>query len=136
MEIFSRHVSAGKVELYRELGLEVVMGPRDGAIFADAWSGDRWFNCHCNGGVFNLGHRHPVLVESLRSALDTLDLGNHHLVSGWRAELARRHGSAGYTRASRGRDRLSGGGQERRQRGRSSWWWMRVIGVPQSRYPP
>jgi acetylornithine/succinyldiaminopimelate/putrescine aminotransferase len=38
--------------------------------------------------VFNLGHRHPRVVEAVRVALDHLDVGNHHLVSGWRARLA------------------------------------------------
>ena len=51
----------------------------------------RWlYNCHCNGGVFNLGHRHPAVVAAVREALDHLDIGNHHLVSGWRAPLAER----------------------------------------------
>jgi acetylornithine/succinyldiaminopimelate/putrescine aminotransferase len=87
---YGRHVNAGKTALYRQLGLELVMGERGGAGFADAWSGRRFFNCHCNGGVFNLGHRHPAVVAALREGLDTLDIGNHHLVSGWRAKLAER----------------------------------------------
>jgi acetylornithine/succinyldiaminopimelate/putrescine aminotransferase len=89
-EAFGRHVNAGKVAMYRQLGLDFVMGMRAGANFADAWSDTRLINCHCNGGVFNLGHRHPRVVAALRDALDTLDIGNHHLVSGWRARLAER----------------------------------------------
>lgn len=87
---FGAHVNAGKVEAYRALGLELVMGERTGVRFRDAYDG-RWFvNCHCNGGVFNLGHRHPAVVAAVREALDSLDVGNHHLVSGWRAKLAQR----------------------------------------------
>jgi len=87
---FGRHVNAGKVDAYRSLGLELVMGDREGVRFRDAYDG-RWFvNCHCNGGVFNLGHRHPAVVAAVREALDSLDVGNHHLVSGWRAKLAER----------------------------------------------
>ncbi len=89
-EAYGRHVNAGKTTMYRQLGLELVMGERAGAGFVDAWSGQRFFNCHCNGGVFNLGHRHPAVVAALRTALDHLDIGNHHLVSGWRAKLAER----------------------------------------------
>jgi len=43
---------------------------------------------HLNGGVFNLGHRNPELVATLRDALDRWDVGNHHFPSGPRAELA------------------------------------------------
>jgi acetylornithine/succinyldiaminopimelate/putrescine aminotransferase len=88
---FAAHVNRGKVEAFAALGLDVVMGARDGSFFADAFAPDqRWMNCHCNGGVFNLGHRNPTVVAAVRAALDELDIGNHHLVSGWRAELARR----------------------------------------------
>jgi acetylornithine/succinyldiaminopimelate/putrescine aminotransferase len=88
---FARHVNAGKVETYRALGLEVVMGEREGSFFTDAFDTDtRYLNCHCNGGVFNLGHRNPAVSDAVRRGLDHLDVGNHHLVSGWRAELASR----------------------------------------------
>jgi acetylornithine/succinyldiaminopimelate/putrescine aminotransferase len=47
-------------------------------------------NTHCNGGVFNLGHRHPRILEVMRQSLDELDIGNHHLISEQRAALAAR----------------------------------------------
>ena len=87
---YARHVNAGRVAMYQQLGLDIVMGAREGTSFCDAWDDRRFINCHGNGGVFNLGHRHPAVVEALRQALDELDIGNHHLVSGWRAKLAER----------------------------------------------
>ncbi len=87
---YARHVNAGRVAMYRQLGLDVVMGERCGPTFDDAWGNRQFVNCHGNGGVFNLGHRHPAIVDALRHALDELDIGNHHLVSGWRAQLAER----------------------------------------------
>lgn len=88
---FARHVNPGKVAAYRELGLDVVMGEREGSFFLDAFDPQRrYLNCHCNGGVFNLGHRNPQVVDSVRRGLDHLDVGNHHLISGWRADLATR----------------------------------------------
>ncbi|HEX6228690.1 MAG TPA: aminotransferase class III-fold pyridoxal phosphate-dependent enzyme [Solirubrobacterales bacterium] len=85
---FAGHVNRGKVAALQAMGVDIVIGEREGARFRDAYSG-RWFwNCHCNGGVFNLGHRHPAVVAALREALDHLDVGNHHLLSGWRARLA------------------------------------------------
>ena len=88
---FAEHVNRGKVTTYQALGLDIVMGEREGSWFTDAYDTDRrWLNCHCNGGVFNLGHRNSEVSAAVRSALDSLDIGNHHLVSPWRAELARR----------------------------------------------
>ncbi len=87
---FAASVNAGKVAAFEALGLELVMGEREGPRFRDAFDGRWLYNCHCNGGVFNLGHRHPYVVEAVRNALDHLDIGNHHLVSGWRARLAER----------------------------------------------
>jgi acetylornithine/succinyldiaminopimelate/putrescine aminotransferase len=87
---FAAHVNRGKVEAFEALGLDLVMGERGGSRFRDAFDGRSLLNCHCNGGVFNLGHRHPAVVAALREALDHLDIGNHHLVSGWRAALAER----------------------------------------------
>jgi len=87
---FASHVNPGKVAAYEALGLDLVMGERSGARFRDAFDGRWLYNCHSNGGVFNLGHRHPAVVAAVRDALDHLDIGNHHLVSGWRALLAER----------------------------------------------
>ncbi|HYQ80798.1 MAG TPA: hypothetical protein VEP68_04815, partial [Anaeromyxobacteraceae bacterium] len=89
-DAFAERVSAGKASTFREFGIEVVMGDREGAWFQDAFGDRRFMNCHCNGGVFNLGHRHPAVVAAVQQALSRLDVGNHHLVSGWRARLAER----------------------------------------------
>ncbi|MDX1621544.1 MAG: aminotransferase class III-fold pyridoxal phosphate-dependent enzyme [Nitriliruptorales bacterium] len=85
---FATHIHAGKVDLFRELGIELTIGAREGPRFQDATTGRWYWNCHNNGGVFNLGHRNPQVVAALRSALDELDIGNHHLVSRWRTEAA------------------------------------------------
>ncbi len=87
---FAARVSRVKTRMFEEVGIDVVMGERSGPFFTDAFSARRFFNCHCNGGVFNLGHRHPAVVRAVRDALEHLDVGNHHLVSGWRARLAER----------------------------------------------
>ena len=87
---YGEHISPGKVSLYRSLGLSLVMGTRGGATFTDAYSGERMYNCHCNGGVYNLGHRNPRVLSAVRDALEAFDIGNHHLVSGMRAKLADR----------------------------------------------
>ena len=87
---FSAHVDPAKVDIWAMGGLQVVMGDREGSTFTDAYDGRRWFNCHCNGGVFNLGHRNPRVIAAVRAAMDHADVGNHHLVSAYRAGAAER----------------------------------------------
>ncbi|MCC6751316.1 MAG: aspartate aminotransferase family protein [Deltaproteobacteria bacterium] len=89
LERAGQHLSSGKREFYRSVGLELVMGERQGVYFKDL-DGRELFNAHCNGGVFNLGHRHPRIVAALVEAAQHLDLGNHHLLSATRSLLAER----------------------------------------------
>ena len=90
VDAFARHVSRGKVAFFEEAGLRLIAGEREGPSYQDAFSDRRLIDCHCNGGVFNLGHRNPDVVVALRAGLDHLDVGNHHLISGHRAALAER----------------------------------------------
>ena len=86
---FAAHVSAGKAAFYQKYGMDFVMGRREGPWLYDIEGKKRLFNCHSNGGVFNLGHRNREMIDSLKQALDELDIGNHHLMSQERALLAR-----------------------------------------------
>ena len=85
---FETHVSAGKAAFFKKYGMDFVMGQRDGAWIHDMDGNKRLFNCHSNGGVFNLGHRNQEIIDALRSALDDLDIGNHHFMSQERSALA------------------------------------------------
>ena len=86
---FSDYVSSGKADFFQKYGMDFVMGRREGSYLYDLDGEKRLFNLHCNGGVFNLGHRNNELMELLRESLDELDIGNHHLMSRERAKLAR-----------------------------------------------
>lgn len=90
IEQFARHVSSGKAAFFRQAGIEFVIGRREGPYIWDIDGEKRLINCHCNGGVFNLGHRHPAVVQALIESAQTLDIGNHHLLSEPRARLAAR----------------------------------------------
>lgn len=89
-DLFARHVSSGKVTFFQQVGIEFVMGRREGPYIWDIDGRTRLINCHCNGGVFNLGHRHPAVVQALVESVQMLDIGNHHLISEPRARLAAR----------------------------------------------
>ena len=90
-DTYQHHVNAGKIAMFEQVGIDTVMGHRSGIRFSDSFDDDRsWINCHGNGGVFNLGHRHPAVVAAVRDALAETDIGNHHLPAPGRAELASR----------------------------------------------
>jgi len=89
IELFAQHVSSGKAEFFAQAGIDFVVGKREGIYLWDL-DGKRLINCHCNGGVFNLGHRNTRILAALERALQQYDIGNHHLLSAPRALLAAR----------------------------------------------
>ncbi len=88
IEQFRQHVSSGKVRFFEKYGMDFVMGYREGPWLWDMDGKKRLYNLHCNGGVFNLGHRNRELIELLKQTVELYDIGNHHLISRARAELA------------------------------------------------
>ena len=90
VERYARHVSSGKADFFKAAGIDFVFGKREGIYVWDAENETRLIDCHCNGGVFNLGHRNPRVIDALRRAFDELDIGNHHFISEHRARLAER----------------------------------------------
>ncbi len=89
VDMFQQHVSSSKAEFFKKYDMDFVMGDRQGSFLKDMDGDKELFNLHCNGGVFNLGHKNPEITEVLKSNLDELDIGNHHLMSNHRSDLAR-----------------------------------------------
>ena len=75
LEDFTRHVSRGKVQTYQKYRMVLVPGERQGVYIHDL-DGRRFMNMHCNGGVFNLGHRPESTAQALRDAMATMDMGS------------------------------------------------------------
>jgi len=88
IELAAKHVCPGRVETFKQLGTVPVMARREGNYFWDM-DGSKLFDVHINGGTFNLGHRNPELIATLKEALDHYDMGNHHFVSSARTHLAK-----------------------------------------------
>jgi len=88
IKLFKDHVSSGKVDFYKKYKMDFVMGFREGSWLHDIDGKKKLFNLHSNGGVFNLGHRNNKIIKVLKEQLDFYDIGNHHLISKPRAELA------------------------------------------------
>ncbi|MCB1159837.1 MAG: aspartate aminotransferase family protein, partial [Leptospiraceae bacterium] len=90
-EVFNKYancISPAKAGFFLQSGLDFVFGKREGAFIWDMEDNKTLINCHSNGGVFNLGHRNPLVISALEEALKTLDIGNHHFVSQQKANLA------------------------------------------------
>lgn len=84
---YAKFVSKPKADFFRKFGLGIIMAKREGIYFYDT-NGKKYINCHCNGGVFNLGHRNPQIIQAVKEGLDLYDIGNHHLVSAPKSLLA------------------------------------------------
>lgn len=89
-DLFAQHVSSGKARFFKSAGIDFALGRREGAHLWDIEGDKQIIDCHCNGGVFNLGHRNPEIIHELIQSLQELDIGNHHLISKQRATLATR----------------------------------------------
>ena len=88
INLYRDHVSSGKVDFFEKYNMDFVMGHREGPWLFDIDANKKLFNLHSNGGVFNLGHRNSEIIDLLKDQLDFYDIGNHHLISKPRAELA------------------------------------------------
>ena len=75
-----------KVEVFRSFGVEMAMGEREGSVFKDL-DGHSFINMHSNGGVFNLGHKNPEVMEALIEGARKVDAGNHYFPSEYKNAL-------------------------------------------------
>ena len=90
VNLYRQHVSYGQTETFTAAGIVFVKGRREGIRVWDVDGRKELIDLHCCGGVYNLGHRNPEIIATLRSALGELDIGNHHFISEQRALLAQK----------------------------------------------
>jgi len=77
----------GKTQAWQDMGVDLVIDRREGYFLYDM-DGRRLIDVHLNGGTYNIGHRHPELIEVLNTATQRFDMGNHHFPSLARTALA------------------------------------------------
>ena len=77
----------GKTQDWQDMGVDLVIDRREGYYLYDM-DGRRLIDVHLNGGTYNLGHRHPELVEVLKAGTARFDMGNHHFPALARTALA------------------------------------------------
>jgi putrescine aminotransferase len=86
---FSRHINPMKVRTLRSAGIDIVEERREGACTWDL-AGRRFIDCQTGSGIMNVGRRNPEVVEALKKALDTYDMGVFLLASRQKADLAKK----------------------------------------------
>ena len=97
LKLYAKHVNAPKVRFFKSFGLGFIPGERRG-VKLNMLEGSKpsdppleLYNCHTCGGVYNLGHGYPKIVQALKDALDSgLDIGDHLQLSEWRAILGKK----------------------------------------------
>ncbi|OQY53286.1 MAG: aspartate aminotransferase family protein [Desulfobacteraceae bacterium 4572_89] len=90
LELNQRYVCPGKIKIFNDFGIDIIMGKREGPYIYDV-DGKKLIDLHINGGTFNLGHSSPEITKALQEAMDMgLDIGNHHFPSSERGSLARK----------------------------------------------
>lgn len=97
LKLYTKYVNAPKTRFFKNAGLGLIPGERHGIILKSLEGlkpSDpplELYNCRSSGGVFNLGHCNPIIVNTLKEALDAgLDLGDHQLLSEQRALLGQK----------------------------------------------
>lgn len=87
LELNHEYLMPNRVQSWLGAGIPLVIARREGYRIWDV-DGEELQDFHLNGGTYNLGHRNPALLEAMREALETLDVGNHHFPSEPRGVLA------------------------------------------------
>jgi putrescine aminotransferase len=86
---FASHINPMKVRTLKSAGIDIVEERREGACTWDI-TGQRYIDCQTGSGIMNVGRRNPEIVQALKNALDTYDMGVFLLASRQKADLAKR----------------------------------------------
>ena len=87
LELSKKYWNPDKTRFWQETGVNLVIDRREGYCIYDM-DGKRLFFVHLNGGTYNIGHRHPELIEVLNAGAQRFDMGNHHFPALARTALA------------------------------------------------
>lgn len=70
-------------------GAEGAVEFRDGGVYTYDNHGKRYLDCLGGYGIFNVGHRHPKVINAVKAQLDQVCLHSQDLLNPWAAHLAR-----------------------------------------------
>jgi putrescine aminotransferase len=70
-------------------GAEGAVEFRDGGVYTFDNHGKRYLDCLGGYGIFNVGHRHPKVINAVKAQLDQVCLHSQDLLNPWAAHLAK-----------------------------------------------
>ena len=86
---FAEFINPMKVRTMKAAGLDIIEQRRDGASVWDV-TGKKYIDCQTGSGIMNVGRHNREIVEKLKEALDTYDIGVFLLCSKQKADLAKK----------------------------------------------
>jgi putrescine aminotransferase len=86
---FAEFINPMKVRTMKAAGLGIIEQRRDGASVWDV-TGKKYIDCQTGSGIMNVGRHNPEIVQTLKEALDTYDIGVFLLCSKQKADLAKK----------------------------------------------
>ncbi len=86
---FSKFIGPMKVRTMKAAGLDIIEDKREGVSVWDI-TGKKYIDCQTGSGIMNVGRRNPDIIEALKKALDTYDIGVFLLCSKPKADLAKK----------------------------------------------
>jgi len=85
---FKKHINLTQTIFLKSVGLEVLEGKRLGVHLWDVDTQERYIDCFCSAGSFNVGRRNTEIVNALDAAIDSWGMGDGMFPSGPKAALA------------------------------------------------
>ena len=89
LSLYQQHINEGLARLIDFMGLSTEEVEAEGSIVRTA-DGRKFIDLLGGYGVFNLGHRHPRVVEAVRRQLERMPLSAKLFLNRPQAELAAR----------------------------------------------
>ena len=86
---FAKFIGPMKVRTMKAAGLDIIEDKREGASVWDI-TGKKYIDCQTGSGIMNVGRRNPDIIDALKKALDTYDIGVFLLCSKPKADLAKK----------------------------------------------
>ncbi|HNY65829.1 MAG TPA: aspartate aminotransferase family protein [Deltaproteobacteria bacterium] len=86
---FAEFVSPMKARTMKSAGLDIIEDRREGASVWDI-TGRKYIDCQTGSGIMNAGRHNREIIDALKDALDTYDIGVFLLCSRQKADLAKK----------------------------------------------